>query len=144
MKIYIAGSWKHKHGIEMLTDLLRKNNHEVLSFIEKNQEIGYPEGMPFENWLNTHDADQVFDFDTISAMTSDLVIYYGASGKDAAAEVGLAYAKGIPVIGLWSKGEDFGLMRKLFTDLCYDYYEVIDFVNRYQKVLDSAYDSIQF
>lgn len=117
MKIYIASSWRHEHGVTMLTDLLRKEGHEVISWIENNYGEGYgaEKSMPFEEWMKTDSADKSFQFDTNGAMTSELIIYYGNGGKDAAAEVGMAYASGLPIIGLYQKGEDFGLMRKMMV-----------------------------
>lgn len=116
-KIYIAASWKHQHAVEMLTGLLRHAGYQVLSFVENN----YGEGdsstkpMPFEEWMKTDMANRSFIYDTTGAMESDCVVYIGTSGKDAAAEIGMAYARGIPIYGLWAKGEDFGLMRKAIT-----------------------------
>ena len=52
-------------------------------------------------------------FDTDAATTSDLVIYIGPSGTDAWAEVGAAWARKVPVYGLWAKGEPVGLMRRM-------------------------------
>lgn len=67
-------------------------------------------------------------------MYSDLVIYISPSGKDAAAELGMAYAKGIPIIGLYAKGEDFGLMRKMFFAWCEKYTQVLDMVEQYKLI----------
>lgn len=131
MIIYIASSWKNQHAVEMLTALLRGRGHEVLSFVENNHgeylkaKDGKP--LPFDEWCWSEQGRESFEFDTRSAMNSDLVIYVGPSGKDAAAEIGMAYAKGVPIIGLHAKGEDFGLMRRLirwFTK----YDEVLTFV----------------
>jgi nucleoside 2-deoxyribosyltransferase len=116
MKIYIASSWKNQHAVEMLTSLLREINNEVFSFIENNfgeDHNHVTQKMSFEEWVNSPESEQSFQYDTKGATESDLVIYIGPSGKDAAAEVGAAWAKGIPVLGLHAKGEDFGLMRKM-------------------------------
>jgi hypothetical protein len=124
MKVYIAASWKHKHAVEMLTDMLRDKGHEVLSFIENSNEEGSAD-LPFEEWVETEKAEQSFQYDTQSAMDADVVIYVGPSGKDAAAECGIAYACCKPIIGLSGKGEDFGLMRKMFTWWVDDYREAL-------------------
>lgn len=119
MKIYIAASWKHQHAVEMLTTLLRDSGHKVLSFVENNHgeylktDDGRP--MPFDEWVYSPQGEESFDFDTDAAMTSDLVIYIGPSGKDAAAELGMAFAKGVKILGLHAKGEDFGLMRRMIA-----------------------------
>ena len=112
LTIYIAASWKHRHAVEMLTDLLRQRGHEVKSFVENNHgEDVKP--VPFETWVESEEAEQSFTYDTSSARQSNMTIYIGPSGKDAAAEVGIAWCAGKIVLGLYAKGEDFGLMRKM-------------------------------
>lgn len=126
MKIYIASSWRNQIAVELMTGLIRKLGHEVISWIEYSYNEGYRKlesPPPFETWLQTQDADQAFEFCTRAATTSDLVIYLSCAGKEAATEVGMAWAKNIPILGLHAQGEDFGLMRKTmkwfsrYTDL---------------------------
>ncbi len=130
MKIYIASSWKNQHAVEMLTDLLRKQGHEVLSFVENNYGEGHnhtTKEFDFETWVNSPKSDQSFEYDTNGAKNSDLVIYISPSGKDAAAECGIAWASGVPIIGLHAKGEDFGLMRKLMVGWFERFTDVLEF-----------------
>ena len=134
MKIYIASSWKNQHGVEMLTALLREKKHEVVSWIENNFDEGYTSNSPdekfdFERWMHTEGSEQAFRFDTSGARTCDLLIYYGPAGKDAAAETAMAWTCGKPVIGLYAKGEDFGLMRKMMQSWHYDYKELLHAVD---------------
>lgn len=122
MKIYIASSWKNQHAVEMLTTLLRERDHEVISWVENNfgeTHNHVTKKFDFETWVNSNESDQSFEFDTHGAMTCELFIYVGSAGKDAAAECGMCYGqrlagKLIPMLGLYAKGEDFGLMRKMF------------------------------
>lgn len=51
----------------------------------------------------------------------DLLIYLGPSGNDASAEMGAAWAKGVPIFGLWAKGEQLGLMRRMVHEWFTDY-----------------------
>lgn len=112
LTIYIAASWKHRHAVEMLTQILRDRGHEVRSFVENNHgEDVKP--VPFEKWVESDEAEQSFKYDTRSALDSNMTIYIGPSGKDAAAEVAMAWAAGRITLGLYAKGEDFGLMRKM-------------------------------
>lgn len=119
MKVYIAASWKHQHAVEMLTAMLRERACEVFSFVENNHgenpdaKMKDKKPIPFEEWVWSESGRRSFDFDTRWAMGADLVIYIGPSGKDAAAELGMAYARGVPIHGLYAKGEDFGLMRRI-------------------------------
>lgn len=133
MKIYIAASWKHCHAVELLTDKLRSLGHSVASFVENNhgEQAGHlatENGKPvnFDEWCASERGRLSFKYDTENAMFSDLVIYISPSGKDAAAECGMAFAKGVPIIGLYAKGEDFGLMRRMMVRWCYDFRELLN------------------
>lgn len=129
LKIYIASSWKNQHAVEMLTEILRKNHYEVVSWIENNFGENHnhvTKKFDFETWVNSTESDQSFEFDTNGATTCDLLIYVGPSGKDAAAECGMAWAKGIPIIGLYAKGEDLGLMRKMMSSWHSRYTDLIE------------------
>jgi len=117
MKIYIASSWKNELAVTLLTERLRGLGHEVVSWIENNYKEGFgvEKGMDFEEWVWGKKADNCFVFDINGATESNLVIYVGPSGTDAWAEVGVAYQAGVPVFGLWAKGEPAGLMRRMVT-----------------------------
>lgn len=143
MIVYIASSWKNQHAVEMLTALLREKGHEVLSFVESNygEGFGATKGVPFDEWMKTDGAESAFVYDSGGAMNSDLVIYISPSGKDAAAEVGMAYAKGVPIFGLYAKGEDFGLMRKMFSDWCDRYPDLLQLVDDFERQMGRKYES---
>jgi nucleoside 2-deoxyribosyltransferase len=131
MKIYIASSWKNQHAVEMLTKLLREKGHEVISWVENNYGENHnhvTKRFDFETWVKSPESDQSFKFDTEGAMFCDLFVYLGPAGKDAAAECGMAYAMGKPMIALWEKGEDFGLMRKMFGWTVGRFHEVLEIV----------------
>ena len=129
MKIYIASSWKNQHAVEMLTEKLRDLGHEVLSFVENNHgECHNDRDMPFEDWVLTKKAHQSFEYDTEGATQSDLVIYISPSGTDAWAEVGAAWASGVPIFGLYAKSEQSGLMRKMVCPWFSNYRDLIDHV----------------
>ena len=137
MKIYIASSWKNQHGVEMLTALLREKGHEVVSWVENNygeRHNNVTKKLDFETWVNTEASDQSFDFDTIGAMTCELFIYVAPAGQDAAAECGMCYGqrlagKTIPMLALWAKGENIGLMRKMFDRIAGRYEELLEMVD---------------
>lgn len=123
-KIYIASSWRNQHAVEMLTALLRERDYEVLSFVENNHgenpnssvnEQKFEKPIPFDLWCESLNGLQSFKYDTDGAAFSDAVIYIGPSGTDAWAEVGVAFAHSVPIFGLWSKGEQVGLMRRMVT-----------------------------
>lgn len=139
LKIYIASSWKNQHAVEMLTDLLRQKGHEVVSFVEKNfDELNVIAKIGFDEWINSGDGEKAFMYDTDGATKSDLVIYISPSGKDAAAEVGTAWACGIPILGLYAKGEDFGLMRRMMRGWYYNYRELLTAVDTWEWAYDNS------
>ncbi len=128
MKIYIASSWKNQHGVEMLTALLRERGHEVISFVEIETK---DKSLPFDEWIESEGAQQCFVHDTSGATESDMVIYYAPSGSDACAEMGAAWAKGIPILGLYAKSESLGLMRYMVTRWVYNYRDLLSEVDSY-------------
>jgi hypothetical protein len=134
MKIYIASSWKNQHAVEMLTDRLREEGHTILSFVENNHGEGHgaEKPIPFEEWVLTDKASQSFEYDTNGATKSDLVVYISPSGTDAWAEIGAAWASGVPVLGLWAKGEQAGLMRRM-VEWHHNFRSLLDTVNDYHK-----------
>ena len=119
MKIYIASSWKNQHAVEMMTDLLENKGHTVFSFVRASTDVDEAvrngETDSFDDWIAGPDGRAKFDYDLTSATGANLVIYIGPSGTDAWAEVGAAWARGVPVLGLWAKGEPAGLMRRMVT-----------------------------
>lgn len=122
MRIYIASSWRNQHAVELLSAALREQGHHVISWIENNygEDHGPDKPMDFEAWVKSDSARRSFEFDTNGAIDCDLFIFMSPGGKDAAAECGMAYAANqfkqqhTPIWGLWAKGEDFGLMRRMF------------------------------
>jgi hypothetical protein len=114
MKIYIAASWKHQHAVEMLTRLLEEAGHTVFSWLREGRpEEAFLSRRELEHFIYSAAGKQVFDFCAESATGCDLVIYLGPSGCDAWAEVGAAYGRGVPVLGLLAKSEEVGLMRHM-------------------------------
>lgn len=147
MKIYIAASWKLEHYVELLTRMLEKSGHTVISFVRKAVATEHEildkakkgDSGPFEEWVWSDDGFEKFEYDTDGATDSDLVIYLSPSGTDAWAEVGAAWASGVPVMGLWSKGEQAGLMRRMVS-----WYESLDAlmgeVEKFGNTLKSGHD----
>lgn len=115
MTIYIASSWRNQHAVEMVTDVLENRGHTVLSFVRAavNREGRDSWKFDVDEWIASDDGATKFGFDTSSAMSANLVVYIGPSGTDAWAEVGAAWAKGVPIYGLRAKGERAGLMRRM-------------------------------
>lgn len=117
MNFYITSSWKNEHGVTMLTKALREQGHTVTSWVENNYGEFHnhvTKKLDFETWVNGEESEQSFHFGVNGARNCDILIYYAPAGKDAAAECGIAYASGRNMWALWAKGEDFGLMRKMF------------------------------
>ena len=111
LTVYVAASFKHKHGVRLLGRELRALGCSLLDWTEK---AAPPPGLtPLERriWMDTdQDGGQVYAFCRDACLTADLVIYYGASGQDAGVEVGLAAGTGVPVLGIRGPLEGTGLM----------------------------------
>lgn len=131
-QIYIASSWKNRHAVEMLTDLIRSMNIAVVSFIDEAVRVEGNEIKKFsiEEWIASEDGHAKFVYDTDGATKSDLVIYIGPSGTDAWAEVGAAWGAGVPVVGLFAKGEQGGLMKRMMIEWFYDYRSLLRMIER--------------
>lgn len=111
LTIYVAGSFKHKHGVRLLGRELRALGCRILDWTEKA--VPPPGLTPAQRriWMDTdRDGGQVYDFCRNACLTADMVIYYGASGQDAGVEVGLAAGAGVPVLGIRGPLEGPGLM----------------------------------
>lgn len=111
LTIYVAGSFKHKHGVRLLGRELRALGCHLLDWTEK---AAPPPGLtPAERrlWMDTdREGGSVYAFCRDACLAADLVIYYGASGQDAGVEVGLAAGAGVPVLGIRGPLEGPGLM----------------------------------
>lgn len=110
-RIYIAASFRHKHGVRLLGRELRKLGCEILDWTAK---AAPPPGLsPAERriWMDTDlEGGQVYDFCRNACLNADLLIYYGESGQDSGVEVGLASASGVPILGIAGPLEGPGLM----------------------------------
>lgn len=111
MDIYIAGSFRHKHGVRLLGNALRALGCHILDWTEK---AAPPPGLtPAQRrvWMDTdREGGQVYAFCRQACLTADMVIYYGTSGQDAGVEVGLAAGAGVPLLGIRGPLEAPGLM----------------------------------
>lgn len=122
----------------MLTHHLRDEGHEVLSFVENNHGEHLPAGekaLPFEEWVWSDGGYKSFQYDTRGATESDLVIYVSPSGCDAWAEVGAAWSRGVPVLGLHAKGEQVGLMRRMVSLWHHHWTDLLTDVATYAKAI---------
>lgn len=114
MKIYIAASWKHQHAVEMLSEKLEEKGHTILSWLREGRpEEAFLSRRELEHFILSEEGERVFNFCAGSATGCDMLIYLGPSGCDAWAEVGAAYGRGVPILGLLAKSEDVGLMRRM-------------------------------
>lgn len=142
MKIYIASSWKNQHAVELLTRMLRDRGQEVKSFVEHEGKNGDFARLSFDHWVDSEDGRDCFEYDTSGATDSELVIYIGPSGCDAWAEVGAAWARGVPIVGLWAKGENVGLMRRMIGKWFPNYLDFLDWLSEWEPMVKAAKEPI--
>lgn len=117
MRVYIASSFRHLHAVLMLRDLLQEDGYKVVDWTEK--------ALPLPEGLSAAERRIAFDTDTRGLIyifcagacgafggenAVDAVIYYGPAGQDAACEIGMASASGIPTFGLAGHLEEPGLI----------------------------------
>jgi hypothetical protein len=98
----------------MLTAMLEDAGHAVLSWLREGRpEEAFLSRRELEHFIHSAEGKRVFDFCAGSATGCDALIYLGPSGCDAWAEVGAAYGRGVPILGLLAKSEEVGLMRHM-------------------------------
>ena len=123
MNIYIASSFRNRHAVELLQDRLRGQGHTILDWLRLAPPL--PAGLRPDERRAALDADErqeIFRFCAAACARVDMVIYLGPSGQDAACEVGMAYAAGVPVAALYSPLEAPGAMLAgCVTYECSDY-----------------------
>ncbi len=110
LTVYTASSFRHLHAVRLLNRELRQRGFVVLDWTEK---AAPPEGLTAaqrREWMDTDRGGEVFAFCMGACRDADLVIYVGTAGQDAGVEVGMAYAFGVPVLGLRGPLESPGLM----------------------------------
>lgn len=111
MTVYIAASFKHRHGVRLLGRELERLDCLILDWTSRATP---PPGLTAAEkriWMDTDpEGGEVYRFCRDSCMQADLLIYYGASGQDAGVEVGMAAASGVPVLGIAGPLEAPGLM----------------------------------
>ena len=111
LTIYIAGSFKHLHGVRLLGAELAKAGCRILDWTAKASPPPGLNAVQRREWMDTDmDGGQVYSFCKNACLTADLLVYYGASGQDAGVEVGMAASLGTPILGIRGPLESPGLM----------------------------------
>ncbi len=111
MNIYIASSAKNLHGVRLLRDALTARGHTVLDWTAMAPPL--PDYLSPEERRMALDSDErgeIFDFCAKASTGAQALIYFGPAGQDAACEVGMAWAAGVPTIGLAAPTEKPGLI----------------------------------
>ncbi len=111
MKIYIASSARNMHGVQLLRDALTARGHQILDWTAMAPPLAEhlsPEARRLA--LDSDERGEIFEFCAGASCRADLLIYLGPAGQDAACEVGMAFASGVPVIGLAAPTEKPGLI----------------------------------
>lgn len=111
MRIYIASSFRNLHAVQLLTASLKKEGHVVEDWTKLAPPV--PAGLLPEEAKALLDSDErgdIFAFCSGACTYVDILIYVGPAGQDAACEVGLAAASGVPIFGLSGPLERPGLI----------------------------------
>lgn len=111
MKLYVASSYRNLSAVLTLQDALRDAGHQVLDWTAFAP--SFPPSLTPEERKVIMDAPEHKEaalFCVRSCGYADALIYLGPAGQDAACEVGIAYAAGVPVLGIAAPGEKPGLI----------------------------------
>ena len=135
MNIYIASSARNLHGVQLLRDALIERGHNILDWTALAPPL--PEHLSPEERRLALDSDErgeIFDFCAKACREADALIYLGPAGQDAACEVGMAYAAGVPTIGLAAPVEKPGLiLNRAVTFWAADVYGCLKIIDRIKK-----------
>ena len=135
LKIYIASSARNLHYVQLLSGILEHHFHTVLDWTSFAPPIA-PHS-PVEARKRALDSDErgeIFNFCKSACGSADLLIYLGPAGQDAAAEIGLAHASGVPILGLASPLEAPGLiLSRCVTKWCKNVTELVEEVELYSQ-----------
>jgi hypothetical protein len=137
MKIYIISSFRNLPAVLLLRDSLREWGHTVADFTSLAPPL--PDGMlPAERRaaLDSDERGGIFSFCAEACASSDLCIYVGPAGQDAACEVGIAWAAGVPVFALSGPLEKPGVIlngciKRWFTEPALLLETVLDFNSQF-------------
>lgn len=111
MNIYIASSYRNIHLVRLLRDRLALCGHAIVdwtAFVPSFQS-GYSAAQRKKLFDSSLYRD-TFQFCVTACASVDCLVYVGPAGQDAGCEVGIAYAEGIPVVGLAGPMEEPGLI----------------------------------
>lgn len=102
LDIYIATSaGRNMHAYQLLRERLAEAGHKVLDWSRLAPPL--PIDLPpaaRRRLMDTDECGEIFNFCSRACGYAELVIYLGPAGQDAACEVGMAAAVGVPVYGL--------------------------------------------
>lgn len=110
MKIYIASSYRNLHAVQLLRDALTAEGHTIFDWTVFVPPVSAYPASERKAALDAPGRLDVFAFCTEACGSADAVLYIGPAGQDSACEVGIAYAAGVPVLGLAGPLEEPGLI----------------------------------
>lgn len=107
-RLYICTSTRNMAAYHRLQQALELSRYEVLDWARF---LPTP-GPDFDRLKNEDPQGAAFAYCSRALGSADLVVYIGPSGCDASAELGIAFAAGVPVWGVLGPGEQPGVMIK--------------------------------
>ena len=107
-KLYICTSTSNLAAYQQLRQALELAPYEVQDWTR----FLPPRGPDFDQRKNDDPHGAAFTYCSRALGGADLVVYLGPSGCDASAELGIAWAAGVPVLGVAGPNERPGVMIK--------------------------------
>lgn len=124
MNIYIASSFRNMNAVLLLRDALTGMGHTVHDWTRHAPPVR--NNMPMAERKALLDSDErgkIFEFCSGACGSVDLVVYLDPAGQDAACEVGIAWASGVPVFGVTSPLDAPGLVLNRCVGRWFDGFE---------------------
>jgi len=134
MLIYIASSFRNLHAVQMLSAALTARGHTVFDWTvlaPPLEDSLSPEARRMA--LDADERGEIFAFCAQACRTADVLIYLGTAGQDAACEVGMAFASGVPILGLAAPTEKPGVILARAVQWCKNVPELL-------QMVEQAYD----
>jgi hypothetical protein len=139
MNIYIASSARNLHGVQLLRDALITRGHHILDWTAYAPPLAdhlSPEERRLA--LDSDERGEIFDFCFQACTKADALIYLGLAGQDAACEVGMAFAAGVPTIGLAAPTEKPGLiLNRAVTRWAKDAGECLELIDQLKAAVEA-------
>ena len=113
--LYTAASIRQIHTVRLFHNAIRDRvpNARILDWTTLPTPPANLNPIQRKEWFDTEACGEAFSFCRDACGQSDLVVYLGPADQDVGVEIGLAFAAGIPILGVHGPQEKPGFMFQL-------------------------------